>query len=1069
MAHDRAVVRRSLGGANEQPVFNAPQGVNGLVGDSSLLFVFAPSTNESRVTSVRKSDRQPLETWTAYYSLSSGYSIAPIARRIYGVSTITSEFSTLELPYAADGSFGALTARGSDTGSFVDEARTYVYPTEQSVLRHNGIVYATPGLNVRASLGGALDDVDFHGSDVVVVLRGEQLYAYANTLLESGTFRLAKAARAVAVHNDSVFAFAGDDGQPQGIAVMKVALAQLTSAQPGAAIDPETTPFVADEMIRGGGDSVFMFSRSLQSIFRWSATSRSYTASLPLTGSPERIAYSPTLNRLYVGYASGKITQIKLDENATAEVPFATLPMSVRGLQAAGDFIVAVDQSGAWATHYVFGADGILKASKEWNYYSEEYVWSPANRRLYFLRDDTSPNDLHYEVIDATGQFGASADTPYHGNYAFTHPLRVSDDETAVLVGSGIEFSANGLAYAGALANAILDAVSINNRWVTLRASGDDSQVQVWTSNRLLDRSFSVPGVPLRMFDLSDGRAVVFTAIGGRTVASFINFSGSGSVTTSPAITVHPAGATSNVGKAITFTVAARGTSLNYQWLKNGSVLAGATSAQLTFNSLQLSNAGSYSVRVSNSLGSVTSRIAELTVNPAIPPPTITQSPSSIAVEKGSSVTLAVNAQGPGLSYQWKKDNVDIPFATSAILVIHGLQEIDTGSYTAHVTNESGSAASSPAIVTVIALTTQPAGRTVNVGDSASFSVEATGSTALTYQWRRNGEAIAGATTTNLSVAAVALSDMGTYDVLVKHANGTIVSDAAILAVKSTSKVVGGTEVAAGIRHPTGRVYDQVLVTESTALTTADWTANEVTRASFIDIDHDIVQVEFSGPGTLALILAGGSGPARPTRYNQAVDYVKGHAAIVITGADERTNLSVFTVGRATAFDPTGAYDILQPPSAMNDPSRNGSPLFDGHDSTVYDGIADIAYIAISSTNGRFGGIRTANTHFFASKGLAGIYAPGVAFTGPIFIGDITAFDTALPVVVTGSVSDARITGGDLLQDNGQPVEVSGIAQLKFVDGSTSHGELLPAQANQAVLEEDGVDVTEQIVVNPAP
>src|SRR5690606_25009708 len=145
---------------------------------------------------------------------------------------------------------------------------------------------------------------------------------------------------------------------------------------------------------------------------------------------------------------------------------------------------------------------------------------------------------------------------------------------------------------------------------------------------------------------------------------------------------------------------------------------------------------------------------------------------------------------------------------------------------------------------------------------------------------------------------------------------------------------------------------DQVLLTGPAEAITADYLSGQITRTSFIDLDDDIVQVELSGPGTLSLVLDQAAVAASPINYNQEINYVKGHAGIVIADADERTNVSVFTVGRATAFDPTGGYDLTKPISATNDPARNASPLFRGHDDTSYDGIADIAFIAIASTNG---------------------------------------------------------------------------------------------------------------------
>jgi len=194
---------------------------------------------------------------------------------------------------------------------------------------------------------------------------------------------------------------------------------------------------------------------------------------------------------------------------------------------------------------------------------------------------------------------------------------------------------------------------------------------------------------------------------------------------------------------------------------------------------------------------------------------------------------------------------------------------------------------------------------------------------------------------------------------------------------------------------------------------------------------------------------------------------MKGHAHLVIAGADESTNVSVFSVGRLTALDPTGAFNILQSPSSTNNPANNGSPLFQGHAATAYDGVADIADIAILSTDGKFGGIRTANTGYLAAQGYTGIYAPAVQFLGPVYIGDITASDTATPVILLGSAATTQINGGNLLQSNNAPVQVSGLTQLKFVAGIDSTGRTLPAQANQARLVQNGTDVTAQIVVNP--
>src|SRR5690606_26290596 len=112
-----------------------------------------------------------------------------------------------------------------------------------------------------------------------------------------------------------------------------------------------------------------------------------------------------------------------------------------------------------------------------------------------------------------------------------------------------------------------------------------------------------------------------------------------------------------------------------------------------------------------------------------------------------------------------------------------------------------------------------------------------------------------------------------------------------------------------------------------------------------IDASDDIVQLEFSGAGSLSLVLDGAGSPAAPVKYNQAVNYVKGHAGVVLVGADETTNLSIYSVGRITAVN---------------------QDLFPA--GTTFDGVADIAFVAIASSNGKFGGLRTANASYFATR-----------------------------------------------------------------------------------------------------
>ncbi|MBA4148266.1 MAG: S8 family serine peptidase [Verrucomicrobia bacterium] len=81
------------------------------------------------------------------------------------------------------------------------------------------------------------------------------------------------------------------------------------------------------------------------------------------------------------------------------------------------------------------------------------------------------------------------------------------------------------------------------------------------------------------------------------------------------------------------------------------------------------------------------------------------------------------------------------------------------------------------------AITSQPASLSAFVGTNVNFSVNTTGTSPLTYQWRKNGANISGATRTSLTLSNVQVADAGNYSVLVSNAAGSAASTAASLAL----------------------------------------------------------------------------------------------------------------------------------------------------------------------------------------------------------------------------------------------------------------------------------------------
>jgi Leucine-rich repeat (LRR) protein len=166
-------------------------------------------------------------------------------------------------------------------------------------------------------------------------------------------------------------------------------------------------------------------------------------------------------------------------------------------------------------------------------------------------------------------------------------------------------------------------------------------------------------------------------------------------------ITVEPQSQTVVAGTNALLTVTATGFgTLSYQWQLNGTNIVGASSTNLALNDVQPTNAGSYTVVVTNSLASVTSAVAVLTV---LAPPSITSPPGSRTNECTSTATFTVAAAGMApLTYQWYFNGSVIANATGTSLAMTNVHSPQQGNYTVVVTNSVGSVTSAPAALTVV-------------------------------------------------------------------------------------------------------------------------------------------------------------------------------------------------------------------------------------------------------------------------------------------------------------------------------------------------------------------------------
>jgi hypothetical protein len=252
-----------------------------------------------------------------------------------------------------------------------------------------------------------------------------------------------------------------------------------------------------------------------------------------------------------------------------------------------------------------------------------------------------------------------------------------------------------------------------------------------------------------------------------------------------PVITTQPTGLTLNAGATgLLSVVASSAGPLSYQWRKDGVAISGATTASLTLQGVNEFSAGTYDVLVTGAAGSVPSTTAILKV---VLPVAIVGHPEPLTAAVGASASFSVTVTGtPPFTYKWKKDGVVLPAATTGTLFFNSVAAADFGSYTVEVANSAGRATSTATAFSLgakAAIVAQPASVNTRAGAAATFSVVATGTEPLVYQWKKNGVSITGASRSSYTVPLAATVEEGGYEVFVSNAFGSATSKTAQLSI----------------------------------------------------------------------------------------------------------------------------------------------------------------------------------------------------------------------------------------------------------------------------------------------
>lgn len=296
----------------------------------------------------------------------------------------------------------------------------------------------------------------------------------------------------------------------------------------------------------------------------------------------------------------------------------------------------------------------------------------------------------------------------------------------------------------------------------TLTASGGTTYA--WSNSLGAGASKTVSPTATTTYTVTVTNSNSCTASASRTVT----------VNALPTAAISPSSATICTGASQTLT-ASGGTS--YAW--SNSLGSGATK-----NVTPTSNT-TYSVTVTNANNCTASASASITLNPIT---VITTEPLSQSSCTGSSVSFTVAANGVGLSYQWRKNGINIGSANGATYTIPSVAAGDAANYTVIVNGTCGADTSTVAALTVVtsaSISQQPQAQTVCVGQPISLSVTGSGGNNTTYQWFKGNTSLSTQTSATLSIPAASVSDAGNYHVIISGSCGTISSDTVAVTVNA--------------------------------------------------------------------------------------------------------------------------------------------------------------------------------------------------------------------------------------------------------------------------------------------
>lgn len=510
IAYGRVLKRMDLDGTNAVHITNTSDDIGGLLIDGNLLFLNRSDTSSTRVISLDKTTFAVLDEMKGRLDILTGASIARSINKIFGSRTNTRPSDISWATYSDDGMFLA----GGDSpyhGDYPAATRTWLSPDETMVLDDSGTIYKAANLTYHHSFGvGKVIDLAFHGTDIPIVLTGNELISFSNTILETGRYSLAKSAQGIVIYDEEIFAFQEDSAVPGKVAVEIVDLKSLTPRQTGQPISPIGLEYAVDSSALGSDGIVYLLSKSLNSLFRWDLSTQSYLETIPLPEACDLMAYAEELNRLYIYALSKKVYRIDLENPNPNAVHHTTAPLEINTMIPLGADLLIV-YNGSFKDQWIYDANGSLLVSNVICCHGNFHLYDPDAGWVYY--------DNKWRMYLGNGEFSAENREPKI--YGFK-PLALSTNGQLMVDGGGKIYNAANLQQIDLLSNNILAATwNSSGNLFTIKKEADtaNSRLQRWTSGSVNDVERRITGTFRQVFSYG-ADIVIITSVENRPVVT---------------------------------------------------------------------------------------------------------------------------------------------------------------------------------------------------------------------------------------------------------------------------------------------------------------------------------------------------------------------------------------------------------------------------------------------------------------------------------------------------------------------------------------------------------------------